>query len=91
MLVTTLPKLGTQAKVYDVPEADLSKYETVEATKTTYDEGKDLIAKGEEVAGGMQLDKMDVQAYGNDICICYFWWHGVLYYRYCYSCNSPCP
>jgi hypothetical protein len=69
----------------------LSKYETVEATKTTYDEGKDLIAKGEEVAGGMQLDKMDVQAYGNDICNCYFWLHGVLYYRYCYSCSAPCP
>ena len=89
MLVTTLPKKGSEAKVFNIPEADLSKYETVEATMTTYDEGKDRVAEGEQIEGGLQLDKIDVQAY-SEICICYYWWRGVLYYKYCY-CSCSCP
>ena len=89
-LVTTLPDKGNQAKVYDIPAEELAKYESLEVNKTTYDEGKDRLADGKEIGGGLQLDKLDVQAYADDICICYYWWRGVLYYRYCY-CNCSCP
>jgi hypothetical protein len=68
-LVSTMPEKGQQAKVYDIPEDQLAKFDVVEGTKATYDE--------------------DVQAY-SDICICYFWWRGVLYYRYQY-CWQDCP
>jgi hypothetical protein len=88
-LVSTMPEKGGQAKVYDIPDADLAKYETVEATKGTYDEAKDKIAGAKELAGGVDLDKADVKAY-SDIYICYFWWRGVLYYRWCYSWQE-CP
>ena len=63
-LVSTMPKKGEQAKVYDVPDAELAKYEAVEAKQTSYDEGKDRLAEGEEIAGGVEFDKGDVQAYG---------------------------
>ena len=88
-LVTTVPKKGESARVFDVPDADLSKYEAVEATQSSYEEAKDKIAGGQELAGGLEIDKADVQAYGH-ICICYFWWGGVLYYRYQY-CWQHCP
>jgi hypothetical protein len=32
-----MPEKGQQAKVYDIPDADLSKYEAVEGTKATYE------------------------------------------------------
>ena len=88
-LVTTVPTKGESAKVYDIPEGDLSKYEAVEATQSSYEEAKDKISGGQELAGGLEIDKTDVQAYGG-ICICYFWWRGVLYYRYQY-CWQHCP
>jgi len=52
--------MGTPAKVFDIPEADLSKYEAVEVTKTTYDEGKDRIAEGEETVGRLWKLKRSV-------------------------------
>ena len=58
-------------------------------TQALYDEAKDKIAGGKELGAGVDLDKADVQAY-SDICICYFWWRGVLYYRYQY-CWQDCP
>lgn len=88
-LVSTMPEKGGQAKVYDIPEADLAKYEAVEGTKATYDEAKDKVAEGKALSAGVDLDKMEVQAY-SDICICYFTYHGVLYYKYIY-CWEPCP
>ena len=39
-----MPEKGGQAKVYDIPDADLAKYEAVEGTKATYDEAKEKIA-----------------------------------------------
>ena len=39
-LVTTVPQKGESAKVYDIPEADLSNYESVEATQASYEEAK---------------------------------------------------
>jgi hypothetical protein len=88
-LVTTLPKKGESAKVYDVPDAELSKYEALEAKQTSYDEGKDRLAEGEEIAGGVELDKADVQAYSN-ICICWIHLGHRWYYRYQY-CWQSCP
>jgi hypothetical protein len=61
-LVSTLPKKGESAKVYDVPEAELAKYQAVEAKQTSYDEGKDRLGEGEEIAGSIDIDKSDVQA-----------------------------
>jgi hypothetical protein len=84
-----MPEKGGQAKVYDIPDADLSKYEAVEGTKASYDEAKDKVAEGKALAAGVDLDKADVQAY-SDICICYFTYRGVLYYKYIY-CWEPCP
>jgi len=49
-LVTTMPKKGEGSKVYDVPDAELAKYEPLEAKQTSYEEGKDRIAEGEERA-----------------------------------------
>jgi len=88
-IVTTMPKKGEAGKVYDVPDAELQKFQEVEATKSTYDEGKSQIQGGEELAGAVDLDKMDVQAY-SDICICYFRYYGRLYYKYIY-CWQSCP
>ena len=88
-LVSTMPQKGQEAKVYDIPDSDLAKYQSVDGTKATYDEAKDKIASGKEIAGGIDLDKTDVQAY-SDLCICYFWWNGVLYYRY-QPCWASCP
>lgn len=88
-LVTTIPKKGEQSKVYDVPEADLAKYEALEAKQTTYDEGKDQLAEGEEMAGSVEIDTSDVQAYGN-ICICWIHLGRRWYYRYQY-CWQHCP
>ena len=87
-LVTTVPKKGEDAKVYDVPEAELAKYEAVEASQTSYEEGKDRLAEGEELAG-VEFDKDDVQAYGN-ICICWIRMGHRWYYRYQY-CWQSCP
>ena len=87
-LVTTVPIKGEEAKAYDIPEADLAKYEAVEAKQEPYDQAKD-VSGGTQLAGSMDVSKEDVQAYGN-ICICYFWWRGVLYYRYQY-CWQHCP
>ncbi len=88
-IVTTMPSKGGTAKVYDVPDAELSKYTEVEATKATYDEGQSQIQGAEELGGALDLDKMDVQAY-SDICICYFRWGRRLYYKYIY-CWQSCP
>lgn len=88
-LVSTMPQKGQQAKVYDIPDSDLAKYQAVESTKATYDEAKDKISSGTQIAGGVDLEKADVQAY-SDICICYWTWRGILYYRYQY-CWEPCP
>ena len=88
-LVTTVPTGGEEPKVYDIPEGDLSKYEAVEAKQEPYDQATDTVSGGTQLAGGVEIDKEDVQAYGN-ICICYFWWRGVLYYRYQY-CWQHCP
>jgi hypothetical protein len=82
-LVTTLPVKGEQPKVYEIPDADLGKYQVVEGKKDTYAEGKDKLASGKELAGGIDLEKADVQAY-SDICICWYYWYGVWYYRYVY-------
>ena len=43
-LVTTMPKKGEGSKVYDVPDAELAKYEALEANQTSYDEGKERVA-----------------------------------------------
>jgi hypothetical protein len=88
-LVTTVPFEGGEAKVYDIPDGDLAKYEAVEAKNEPYDQAKDTVSGGTQMAGGIDLDKEDVQAYGR-ICICYFWWGGRLYYRYQY-CWQHCP
>jgi len=87
-LVTTIAKKGEQSKVYDVPEAELAKYEAAEANQTSYEEGKDKLAEGEELAG-LEFDKGDVQAYGN-ICICWIRMGHRWYYRYQY-CWQSCP
>ena len=88
-LVSTMPEKGQQAKVYDIPDAELAKFDAVEGVKETYDEAKDKVASGKELGSGVDLDKADVQAY-SDICVCYFWWRGTLYYRYQY-CWQDCP
>ena len=88
-LVTTIAKKGEQSKVYDVPEADLTKYEALETQQTTYEEGKDRVAEGEERAGSVEFDTGDVQAYGN-ICICWIHIGRRWYYRYQY-CWQNCP
>jgi len=88
-LVSTMPEKGQQAKVYDIPDSDLAKYKAVEANQTSYDEGKDRLAEGKEMAGGIDLDKQEVQAY-NDICICWIKIGGTWYYRYQY-CWQDCP
>lgn len=88
-LVTTVSIEGGEAKVYDIPDEALAKYEAVEAKQEPYDQAKDTVAGGTQMAGGVEIEKEDVQAYGN-ICICYFWWHGRLYYRYQY-CWQHCP
>ena len=88
-LVTTLPKKGESAKAYDIPESDLAKYQAVEAKQTSYDEGKDRVGEGEEIAGGIELDKADVQAYSH-ICICWIHLGHRWYYRYQY-CWQSCP
>ena len=87
-LVTTVPKKGEDAKVYDVPDAELAKYEAAEANQTSYEEGKDRLAEGQELAG-LEFDKGDVQAYGN-ICICWIRIGRTWYYRYQY-CWQHCP
>lgn len=87
-LVTTIAKKGEQSKVFDVPDAELAKYEAAEAKQTSYEEGKDRLAEGEELAG-LELDKGDVQAYGN-ICICWIRMGHRWYYRYQY-CWQSCP
>jgi hypothetical protein len=87
-LVTTVPKKGEEARVFDVPDAELAKYEAVEASQTSYEEGKDRLAEGEELAG-VEFDKGDVQAYGN-ICICWIHIGRRWYYRYQY-CWQSCP
>ncbi len=61
-LVSTMPAKGQTAKVYDIPDAELAKFKTLEATKSTYEEGKDKIASGKEIAGGVDLDKTDVKS-----------------------------
>ena len=86
-LVTTLPKKGESAKAYDIPDSELAKYEAVEAKQTSYDEGKDRVGEGEEIAGGMEIG--DVQAYSN-ICICWIHIGHRWYYRYQY-CWQSCP
>ena len=88
-LVTTMPKKGEQSRVYDIPDAELARYESLEAKQTTYDEGKDRLPEGEEIAGGVELDQKDVQAYG-DICICWIHLGKRWYYRYQY-CWQSCP
>jgi hypothetical protein len=67
-LVTTVPTGGEEPKVYDIPEGELSKYEAVEAKQEPYDAAKDKVSEGTKLAGGVDLDKEDVQAYGN-VCI----------------------
>ena len=88
-LVSSLPKKGEQSKVYDVPDAELAKYEALEANQTTYEEGKDRVAEGEEIAGSVEFDKGDVQAYGG-ICICWIRMGHRCYYPYLY-CWQSCP
>ena len=90
-IVSTMPKKGETAKAYDIPDAELSKYTEVQATKGTYDETQDKIQGAEEIggSGAVDLDKMDVQAY-SDICICYFTYGGRVYYKYIY-CWQDCP
>jgi hypothetical protein len=88
-LVTTLPKKGGSAKAYDIPESELAKYEAVEAKQTSYDEGKGRVGEGEEIAGGIEIDQADVQAYSN-ICICWIHIGHRWYYRYQY-CWQSCP
>lgn len=88
-LVSTMPAKGQTAKVYDIPDAELAKFKTLEATKSTYEEGKEKIASGKEMAGGVDLDKTDVQAYG-DLCICYIWDGYQWWYRY-QPCWASCP
>jgi len=51
-LVTTMPKKGEGSKVYDVPDAELAKYEPLEAKQTSYEEGKDRI---EVISNGKQM------------------------------------
>lgn len=82
-LVTTVPQKGQEPKVFDIPDAELAKYEAVEASQTSLDEGKERIAEGEQLAGGLDLDKTDVQAYGH-ICICWYRIRRRWYYRYVY-------
>ena len=88
-LVSTMPAKGQEAKVYDIPDAELSKFKTVEGKQAPYDEAKDKVSEGTELAGGIDLDKADVQAYGH-VCICYFVWGGRWWYRYQY-CWQHCP
>ena len=88
-LVTTVSTAGEAAKVFDIPDAELAKYEAVEAYQQPYEEAKDKVSGGTEMPGGIEISKADVQAYGH-ICICYFWWGGTLYYRYQY-CWQRCP
>ena len=88
-LVTTVPTGGEQAKVYDIPESELSKYEAIETKQEPYEQAKDTVSGGTQVAGGVDISKEDVQAY-SEICICYWWWRGVLYYRTQY-CWQSCP
>jgi hypothetical protein len=88
-LVSTLPKKGDQAKVYDVPDAELARYEALEANQTTFAEGKDRLGEAEEIAGGVEFNKDDVEAYG-DICICWIHVGRRWYYRYQY-CWQSCP
>ena len=84
-----MPIKGEKAKVYDIPDADLAKYQALETNQTTYDEGKDRIAKGEKIVGGLDLDKTEVQAYSH-ICICWIHFGHRWYYRYQY-CWQSCP
>jgi hypothetical protein len=51
-----------QSRAYDVPEAELARYESLEAKLTPYDEGKDGLPEGEEIAGGVEFDQKDVHA-----------------------------
>lgn len=88
-LVSTMPAKGQDAKVYDIPDSELAKFQAVEGQQTPYDDAKDKIADGAELAGGIDLDKADVQAYGH-VCVCYFWWGGRWWYRYQY-CWQHCP
>jgi hypothetical protein len=88
-LVTTLPLKGEAAKVYDIPDSDLAKYQALETNQTPYEEGQDKIAKSQQMAGGLDLDKADVQAYSH-ICICWIRWGHTWYYRYQY-CWQSCP
>jgi len=88
-LVTTLPRKGESAKAYDIPESELVKYQPVEANQTSYDEGKDRLSAAEEIAGGIDIDKPDVQAY-DKICICWIHTTSGGYYRYQY-CWQSCP
>jgi len=88
-LVSTMPAKGQQAKVYDIPDAELAKFQTVDATQASYEEGKEKVSGGKELAGSLDLDKADVQAY-HHVCICYFWWGGQWWYKYQY-CWQHCP
>ena len=88
-LVTTLPQKGQEAKIYEIPDSELAKFEAAEANQTSYDEGKEKLSSGEQLAGGLDLDDKDVQAYGN-ICICWIRIGRRWYYRYQY-CWQHCP
>lgn len=88
-LVTTLPKKGEPAKTYNIPESELAKYEAVAAKQTSYDEGKDRVSEAEQIAGGLDVDTSDVQAYSN-LCICWFLVGHRIYYRY-QDCWQSCP
>jgi len=88
-IVSTMPEKGQEAKVYDIPDADLASYTPVEGEKTQHGEKKEGAEDAQELggSGSIDLSKMEVQAYG-DVCICWYRVRRRWYYRYVWCWQS---
>ena len=91
-IVSTLPKAGGgQPTFYDVPDADLQKYEALDIRSVGEDEGMpEEAGSAEQIeAPGAAMPESEVQAYGGRRirrCIVYNRRTGYIYYWYwCYA------
>ena len=90
-IVSTTPKPGDQPKFYDIPDADLQKYEALDIRDIGEDEPLPAEAEkaGQIEAPGAAMKEDEVQAYRHRRirrCIVYNRRTGYIYYWYwCYA------
>ena len=71
-IVTTVPKKGETSQAYNIPDADLAKYDKAQ---TRFVEGEEMIAGAANVEEGEPIadEGAEVEAYAHRICYCWYW------------------